>query len=99
MCRGICGGSDQFHCRRRDADHLSGVGLGARQNPVGDCQRNEHSRAVQGSAAGAWAYRRELGTAYAWLRLLLVPCIVGGIAGAVALVYFPERIFALLVPG
>jgi uncharacterized protein len=51
-----------------------------------------------GSAAGAWAYRRELGKAYEWLRLLLVPCVLGGIAGAVALVYAPERVFALLVP-
>jgi uncharacterized membrane protein YfcA len=51
-----------------------------------------------GSAAGAWAYRRELGSARAWLTLLLVPSLVGGVVGAVALVYAPESIFELLVP-
>jgi uncharacterized protein len=51
-----------------------------------------------GSAAGAWAYRRELGAARQWLYWLLVPCVAGGIAGAIALVYASERIFALLVP-
>jgi uncharacterized membrane protein YfcA len=51
-----------------------------------------------GSAAGAWAYRRELGAARAWLGVLLVPSVVGGIVGAVALVYAPDVVFAMLVP-
>jgi uncharacterized membrane protein YfcA len=51
-----------------------------------------------GSATGAWAYRRELGAARGWLQLLLVPSVLGGIAGAIALVRAPENVFALLVP-
>jgi uncharacterized membrane protein YfcA len=51
-----------------------------------------------GSATGAWAYRRELGAARGWLQLLLAPSVLGGIAGAIALVYAPENVFALLVP-
>jgi uncharacterized membrane protein YfcA len=51
-----------------------------------------------GSATGAWAYRRELGEARTWLAWLLVPSLIGGIAGALLLVYAPARMFALLVP-
>ena len=51
-----------------------------------------------GSATGAWAYRLELGQARSWLAWLLVPSLVGGIAGAVILVFAPPETFALLVP-
>ena len=51
-----------------------------------------------GSATGAWAYRRELGEARRWMRWLLAPSLIGGIAGALILVYAPAKMFALLVP-
>jgi uncharacterized membrane protein YfcA len=51
-----------------------------------------------GSATGAWAYRLELGQARSWLVWLLAPSLIGGIAGAVILVFAPPETFALLVP-
>jgi uncharacterized membrane protein YfcA len=51
-----------------------------------------------GSATGAWAYRHELGEARGWLVWLLGPSLIGGIAGAVILVFAPAKMFALLVP-
>jgi uncharacterized membrane protein YfcA len=51
-----------------------------------------------GSATGAWAYRHELGEARAWLAWLLAPSLIGGITGAVILIFAPAKMFALLVP-
>jgi uncharacterized membrane protein YfcA len=51
-----------------------------------------------GSATGAWGYRHELGSARRWLSILLVPSLLGGVAGAVILVYAPAEMFASLVP-
>jgi uncharacterized membrane protein YfcA len=51
-----------------------------------------------GSATGAWAYRRELGEARVWMAWLLAPSLIGGITGAVILIFAPAKMFALLVP-
>ena len=52
---------------------------------------------VPGSAAGAWGYRRELQGARPWLLLLLGPSLLGGVAGSLLLVWFPD-IFSTVVP-
>jgi uncharacterized membrane protein YfcA len=52
---------------------------------------------VPGSVAGAWGYRRELQGARQWLLLLLVPSLLGGLAGSLLLILRPD-IFATVVP-
>jgi uncharacterized membrane protein YfcA len=51
-----------------------------------------------GSVAGAWGFRRELEGADRRLLSLLVPSVVGGIAGALLLVITPTEVFDRLVP-
>lgn len=51
-----------------------------------------------GSLGGMWGYRREFaGTGY-WLRLLLLPSLLGGCLGAWLLVSLPAESFKLAVP-
>lgn len=51
-----------------------------------------------GSIAGTWGYRRELATCWVWFRRLLIPCLLGGIAGSVLVVWQDPVVFRSLVP-
>src|SRR5271157_5416418 len=51
-----------------------------------------------GSLGGMWGFRRELRTAPPRLLALLLPSLVGGLAGAWMLRYTPPAIFDRLVP-
>ena len=51
-----------------------------------------------GSLAGAVGFRRELSTTRRWLFLLIIPSLLGGIAGAVLLLRTPSSTFDELVP-
>src|SRR4051812_43764950 len=53
---------------------------------------------VPGSIAGAWGFRREVASVSHWVRLLLVPSLLGGLVGSLLLIWLPPRYFALLVP-
>jgi hypothetical protein len=48
--------------------------------------------------ASMWGYRRELVGARRWAVAFAIPSFVGGIAGALLLLYTPERRFAAIVP-
>lgn len=51
-----------------------------------------------GSLAGAVGFRRELASARRWLFLLIIPSLLGGIAGAVLLLRTPSSTFERIVP-
>ena len=51
-----------------------------------------------GSLGGMWGYRREMGTADKRMYALVVPSLVGGIAGALLLRWTPPDTFDKLVP-
>jgi uncharacterized membrane protein YfcA len=51
-----------------------------------------------GTVGSAWGYRRELRDAEPRFRWLIVPSLVGGIAGALLLRFTPPSIFDRLVP-
>ena len=51
-----------------------------------------------GTVGSIWGYRRELGEAEPRFRVLIVPSLVGGIAGALLLRWTPPAIFDKLVP-
>ena len=51
-----------------------------------------------GIVASAWGYRRELGTAEPRLFWLLIPSLVGGLAGAWLLHSTPPAVFDRLIP-
>lgn len=51
-----------------------------------------------GSLAGAWGFRRELEGSGAWIRLLLLPTLLGGAFGAWLLLRTPARTFRAIVP-
>src|SRR5437660_10311381 len=44
---------------------------------------------VPGSLAGAWGFRRELGEASRWLKLLLPPSLIGGLIGTLPVTELP----------
>ena len=46
----------------------------------------------------AWGYRRHLDHTRRWLILLIVPCLLGGIVGALLVTRLPDRFFSALVP-
>jgi uncharacterized membrane protein YfcA len=48
--------------------------------------------------SAAIGFRRDLATMQRWLLLLMIPSILGGIAGAVLLLKTPEQFFIRLVP-
>jgi uncharacterized membrane protein YfcA len=52
---------------------------------------------VPGSLSGAWGYRRELGAAGPWLRLLFLPSLAGGVIGSLLVIAWPNA-FAILIP-
>jgi hypothetical protein len=51
-----------------------------------------------GTVGSAWGYRRELRSAEARFLVLIVPSLIGGIAGAILLRYTPTATFDRLVP-
>jgi len=51
-----------------------------------------------GSVAGAWGFRRELAGADRRLLALIVPSVVGGIAGSLLLVVTPTEVFDRVLP-
>ena len=51
-----------------------------------------------GSFAGVVGFRRELASVRRWLLLLVIPSLLGGIAGAVLLLRTPTSTFERLVP-
>src|ERR1700738_4291559 len=53
---------------------------------------------LPGSVASIFAYRRELTAARAYAGRLLMPSIVGGVAGAWLLLFLGDRVFAAVVP-
>jgi hypothetical protein len=53
---------------------------------------------LPGSLASAWGYRDEISQTKAMLRRLLLPSLIGGAIGSLAVTRFPEKVFAALVP-
>jgi uncharacterized protein len=53
---------------------------------------------LPGSLASAWGYRDEINQTKAMLRRLLLPSLIGGAIGSLAVTRFPEKVFATLVP-
>lgn len=53
---------------------------------------------VPGSLAGAWGYRRELEKARHWMRLLIVPSVIGGTIGSLLLTRLDAKYFTFLIP-
>jgi uncharacterized membrane protein YfcA len=53
---------------------------------------------MPGSLASAWAYRREIAASARLVRLLALPAVVGGVAGAILLHATPVRVFDAIVP-
>ena len=51
-----------------------------------------------GSAMSAWAYRRQLKENRARVWTLVVPSLLGGVAGAALLLQTPEKVFRFVVP-
>ncbi len=51
-----------------------------------------------GSLGGMWGYRRELRTIHGRMLVLVVPSLIGGIAGAWLLKFTPPSLFDRLVP-
>lgn len=51
-----------------------------------------------GSLAGMAGYRRELSAARSWIRLLLLPSLVGGLLGSLLVILLPAESFKALVP-
>jgi uncharacterized membrane protein YfcA len=51
-----------------------------------------------GSLGGMWGFRRELRTAHSRLLALILPSLIGGLAGAWLLRYTPPALFDRLVP-
>jgi uncharacterized membrane protein YfcA len=53
---------------------------------------------VPGALSSLAGYRREVATQREWFRRLLVPSLLGGAVGSVALLLTPEKTFARLAP-
>jgi uncharacterized membrane protein YfcA len=51
-----------------------------------------------GSAMSSWAYRRQLAGHRARVWTLMIPSLLGGVAGAVLLLQTPEKVFRFVVP-
>ncbi|MGV3605467.1 MAG: sulfite exporter TauE/SafE family protein [Planctomycetaceae bacterium] len=50
------------------------------------------------SFSSAWGYRQEVGKVSSWLWFLLIPSIVGGVAGALLMTQLSPKLFNALVP-
>ena len=66
-------------------------------NPV-DANITSTVALLPGSLAGAWGFRDEVRAVRQWLRVLLPPCVVGGVLGALLLTLLPAEVFRLAVP-
>jgi uncharacterized protein len=53
---------------------------------------------VPGSAVAAWEYRREFAKADRWFSWLLIPSVVGSLAGVLLVTQLPPEVFGWLVP-
>jgi uncharacterized membrane protein YfcA len=53
---------------------------------------------MPGSAAGAYAFRRELKEVQGWLKVLLWPSLIGGAIGTLLVTRLPESYFKASVP-
>lgn len=51
-----------------------------------------------GTVGGILGYRREMSGSQRWIRLLIVPSLAGGVAGALLLLRTPSKVFASIVP-
>jgi uncharacterized protein len=51
-----------------------------------------------GSISAMWGYRREMADLSHWIKLLLPPSIIGGVAGSLLVVVMPPEHFKALVP-
>lgn len=51
-----------------------------------------------GSVMSSWTYRRKLSDNRARVRMMVLPSLVGGLAGAMLLFNTPERVFRFIVP-
>jgi len=51
-----------------------------------------------GSAMSSWAYRRQLSANHRRVWTLLLPSVLGGVAGAILLLQTPESAFRFIVP-
>ena len=51
-----------------------------------------------GAVTSMWGYREELAGARAWAYRFAIPCVVGGLVGALLLLATPEQRFKQLVP-
>lgn len=52
---------------------------------------------LPGSLSGAWGYRQEVRQSARWIALLIGPSLVGGVIGALLVVWYPKQ-FSVLVP-
>lgn len=50
------------------------------------------------SFSSAWAYRNELRKEARWLKLLILPSLVGGVIGTLLVTSLPDNIFESLIP-
>jgi uncharacterized membrane protein YfcA len=53
---------------------------------------------VPGAFSSFWAYRGEVGAHRDWLRLLVLPSLLGGAVGSLLLLLTPEKVFGELAP-
>lgn len=53
---------------------------------------------VPGSVAGMWGFRRELREMGAWVALLALPSLLGGVVGSLLVIQRPANEFKTLVP-
>jgi uncharacterized membrane protein YfcA len=51
-----------------------------------------------GSFAGVVGFRKDIAKLPRWLFWLMIPALLGGMAGAVILLHTPEKVFARIVP-
>jgi uncharacterized protein len=53
---------------------------------------------VPGSIAAAWGFRREVKESRHWLKLLILPCLLGGLIGTLLVTRSDPKIFNALIP-
>lgn len=70
--------------------------LGAEAGPIANATSTV--ALVPGSLAGAWGYRREMWAVRSWIRLLLVPSLLGGLIGSLLVTRLEARFFNVLIP-
>jgi uncharacterized membrane protein YfcA len=73
------------------------IALGTVANPSVCANGTSTVALVPAALSSAWAYRRELGVVRKWLKLLVLPSIVGGTAGALLVTWYPDA-FEGMIP-